>query len=287
MKKILFALAALLLPLAGMAKEKVEQPVKVRWCTFNVRCIAAPDEKIGCSWEVRKDNVAQYVLDNNIDIVGMQEVTFKQLNDLRERLKGYDYVGVGRTDGKEKGEFTPVFFRADKYEPLEKGNFWLSETPDVPGSKGWDAALERVASYVKLKDKATGKIFMAINTHYDHIGVQARKESAKLIMSKIKSIVGDRPAVVTGDFNITEDNEAYSTMVNSGFKMNDAYHMTAHHTGAPYTFHDYCRISPLKAPKIDFIFVTPNVKVLQSHIERETPTKRISDHNPHWADLEF
>lgn len=287
MKKILFALAALLLPLAGMAKEKVEQPVKVRWCTFNIRCIAAPDEKIGCSWEVRKDNVAQYVLDNNIDIVGMQEVTFKQLNDLRERLKGYDYVGVGRTDGKEKGEFTPVFFRADKYEPLEKGNFWLSETPDVPGSKGWDAALERVASYVKLKDKATGKIFMAINTHYDHIGVQARKESAKLIMSKIKSIVGDRPAVVTGDFNITEDNEAYSTMVNSEFKMNDAYHMTARHTGAPYTFHDYCRISPLKAPKIDFIFITPNVKVLQSHIERETPTKRISDHNPHWADLEF
>lgn len=287
MKKILFALAALLLPLAGMAKEKVEQPVKVRWCTFNIRCIAAPDEKIGCSWEVRKDNVAQYVLDNNIDVVGMQEVTFKQLNDLRERLKGYDYVGVGRTDGKEKGEFTPVFFRADKYEPLEKGNFWLSETPDVPGSKGWDAALERVASYVKLKDKATGKIFMAINTHYDHIGVQARKESAKLIMSKIKSIVGDRPAVVTGDFNITEDNEAYSTMVNSEFKMNDAYHMTARHTGAPYTFHDYCRISPLKAPKIDFIFITPNVKVLQSHIERETPTKRISDHNPHWADLEF
>lgn len=102
MKKILFALAALLLPLAGMAKEKVEQPVKVRWCTFNIRCIAAPDEKIGCSWEVRKDNVAQYVLDNNIDIVGMQEVTFKQLNDLRERLKGYDYVGVGRTDGKER-----------------------------------------------------------------------------------------------------------------------------------------------------------------------------------------
>ena len=287
MKKILFALAALLLPLAGMAKEKVEQPVKVRWCTFNVRCIAAPDEKIGCSWEVRKDNVAQYVLDNNIDIVGMQEVTFKQLNDLRERLKGYDYVGVGRTDGKEKGEFTPVFFRADKYEPLEKGNFWLSETPDVPGSKGWDAALERVASYVKLKDKATGKIFMAINTHYDHIGVQARKESAKLIMSKIKSIVGDRPAVVTGDFNITEDNEAYSTMVNSESKMNDAYHMTAHHTGAPYTFHDYCRKSPLKAHKIDYIFVTPNVKVLQSHIERETPTKRISDHNPHWADLAF
>lgn len=287
MRKCLLALAAVLLPLLGVAKDKAEQPVKVRWCTFNIRCIAGVDEKIGCGWDARKDNVAQYVLDNKIDIVGMQEVTHRQLLDLRERLKGYDYVGVGRTDGKEKGEYSPIFFRADKYEPLEKGNFWLSETPDVPGSKGWDAALERVASYVKLKDKATGRVFMAINTHYDHVGVVARKESAKLIMSKIQSIVGDRPAVVTGDFNVTEDNEAYKTMVGSEFKMNDAYHMTAHHSGVPYTFQDFCRVNPLKAVKIDFIFITPNIKVLQSHIERENPQHQMSDHNPHWADLEF
>ncbi len=287
MKKYLLALAALLFPVLGMSKDKVEQPVKVRWCTFNIRCIAGVDEEIGCGWDVRKDNVAQFVLDNKVDVVGMQEVTIKQLKDLRERLVGYDYVGVGRTDGKEKGEFTPVFFREDKYEPLEKGNFWLSETPDVPGSKGWDAALERVASYVKLKDKATGKIFMAVNTHFDHVGVTARKESAKLIMKKIQEIVGDRPAVVTGDFNITEDDEAYTTMVTNEFKMNDAYHMTAYHSGAPYTFHNFCRISPLKAPKIDFIFITPGIKVLQSHIERENPKHQISDHNPHWADLEF
>ncbi len=287
MRKYMVALAAVLLPMLGGAKEKVEEPVRVRWCTFNVRCISGADEKIGCGWDARKDNVAKYVLDNHIDVVGMQEVTSRQLQDLRERLKDYDYVGVGRTDGKEKGEFTPVFFRKDKYEPLEKGNFWLSETPDVPGSKGWDAALERVASYVKLRDKATGKVFMAINTHYDHVGVVARKESAKLIMSKIQSIVGNRPAVVTGDFNITEDDEAYKTMVDSEFKMNDAYHMTAHHSGVPYTFQDFCRISPLKAKKIDFIFVTPNIKVLQSHIERENPKRQMSDHNPHWADLEF
>ncbi len=286
-RKYLMALAALMISLSGVAKEKAAQPVKVRWCTFNVRCISKVDEEIGCGWDNRKDNVAQYVLDNKIDVVGMQEVTFKQLQDLRERLKGYDYVGVGRTDGKEKGEFTPVFFRTDKYEPLEKGNFWLSETPDVPGSKGWDAALERVASYVKLKDKESGKIFMAINTHYDHVGVVARKESAKLIMRKIQEIVGDRPAVVTGDFNITEDNEAYKTMVSSPFKLNDAYHMTAHHSGAPYTFQDFCRISPLKAHKIDFIVITPNIKVIQSHIERENPRHQMSDHNPHWADLEF
>ena len=287
MRKCLLALAALLLPLLSVAKDKADEPVRVRWCTFNVRCIAADDAKIGCGWDDRKDNLTQYILDSHIDIVGMQEVTHKQLLDIRERLKGFDYVGVGRTDGKEKGEYSPVFFRADKYEPLEKGNFWLSETPDVAGSKGWDAALERIASYVKLKDKATGKIFMAINTHYDHVGVVARKESARLIMSKIQSIVGDRPAVVTGDFNVTEDDEAYKTMVGSAFKMNDAYHMTAHHSGVPYTYQNFCRISPLKAHKIDFIFITPNVKVLQSHIERENPKHQMSDHNPHWADLEF
>ena len=286
-RKCLLALAFICMPLLSFAKEKVQDPVKVRWCTFNIRCIASDDEKIGSGWDSRKERVAQYVLDNKIDIVGMQEVTFKQLQYLRDYLKDYDYVGVGRTDGKEKGEFTPVFYLKDKYEALDKGNFWLSETPDVPGSKGWDAAIERVASYVKLKDKATGRIFMAINTHYDHVGVTARKESAKLIMKKIQEIVGSNPAVVTGDFNIEESDEAYKTMVTDAFKMNDAYHMTAHHTGAPYTFQSFCRISPLQAPKIDFIFITPNVKVLQSHIERENPKRQLSDHNPHWADLEF
>ncbi|MGN0234281.1 MAG: endonuclease/exonuclease/phosphatase family protein [Bacteroidaceae bacterium] len=286
-RKCLMALVAICLPLLSNAKDKVQEPVKVRWCTFNIRCISSDDEKIGCGWDSRKAHVAQYVLDNKIDVVGMQEVTFKQLQDIRERLQDYDYVGVGRTDGKEKGEFTPVFFRKEKYEALERGNFWLSETPEVPGSKGWDAALERVASYVKLKDKATGRIFMAINTHYDHVGVVARKESAKLIMKKIQDIVGDNPAVVTGDFNIEESDEAYITMVSSDFKMNDAYHMTARHTGVPYTFHNFCRVSPLKAPKIDFIFITPGVRVIQSHIERENPNHQLSDHNPHWADLEF
>lgn len=286
-RKCLLALAFICMPLLSFAKEKVQDPVKVRWCTFNIRCISSDDEKIGCGWDSRKERVAQYVIDNKIDIVGMQEVTFKQLQYLRDYLKDYDYVGVGRTDGKEKGEFTPVFYLKDKYEALDKGNFWLSETPDVPGSKGWDAAIERVASYVKLKDKATGRIFMAINTHYDHVGVTARKESAKLIMKKIQEIVGSNPAVVTGDFNIEESDEAYKTMVTDAFKMNDAYHMTAHHTGAPYTFQSFCRISPLQAPKIDFIFITPNVKVLQSHIERENPKRQLSDHNPHWADLEF
>ena len=284
MKKALLMLA-LLIPVAGIAKK--EKVTNLRWCTFNIRCIASDDTKNGVGWESRKDRACQWVLDNGIDVVGMQEVTHQQLLDIQERLKDYDYVGVGRTDGKEAGEYTPVFYRKDKYKALDKGNFWLSETPDVPGSRGWDAALERVASWVKLQDMATGKIFMAVNTHFDHVGQQAREESAKLIMQKIQEIVGDRPAVVTGDFNVTEKNPAYTTMVTNEFKMLDADKVTPVHCGVGYTYHNYSHIPPHRASKIDFIFITPQIRVLRTMIPQDSPRYPLSDHNPHWADLEF
>ena len=288
MKKTLLLALAIILPLLSFSAEKpAKENAHLRWGTFNIRLKNTGDDKEGYGWDVRRDRVADYVKAKQLDIVGMQEVLQPQLEDLIARLPEYDYVGVGRTDGKTKGEYSPVFYRKDKFEVLDKGNFWLSETPDVPGSKGWDAALERIASYVKLKDKASGKIFMAVNTHFDHVGTTARKESAKLIMQKIQQIVGDRPAVVTGDFNITEQDEAYTTMVSNAFRMNDAYHMTGHHTGTCYTFHGFCKISPLKCEKIDFIFITPGVKVNHTHIEVPDPAAMLSDHNPHWADLEF
>ena len=296
MKKQLLLMLTVLVPMICMSAGKPNsEPAKLRWGTFNIRLQTTVDDKEGWGWNVRRDRVANYIKEKHLDVVGMQEVLHSQLEDLLARLPEYDYVGVGRTDGKTKGEYSPVFFLREKFEVLERGNFWLSETPDVPGSVGWDAALERIASYAKLKDKQTGKVFMAVNTHFDHVGVTARRESAKLIMKKIQEIVGDRPAVVTGDFNVTEDDEAYKIMTStqvvngksSNCKFNDAYHMTAHHTGTTYTWHNYCRIPPLKCEKIDFIFITPSIRVTHSHIEVPNPEAMLSDHNPHWADLEF
>lgn len=294
MKYHLLALA-LLIPLMANCKSVNRESVncKLRWGTFNIRLQNPGDEKVGYGWSVRRDRVANYIKKNHIDVVGMQEVLHAQLEDLLARLPEYDYVGVGRTDGKTKGEYSPVFFLKEKFEVLEKGNFWLSETPDVPGSVGWDAALERIASYAKLRDKATGKVFMAVNTHFDHVGVKARRESAKLIMRKIQEIVGNRPAVVTGDFNVSEDDEAYTTMITKQmvnghvFQLYDSYHMTPNHTGTTYTYHAFCEIPPLKCEKIDFIFITPTIRVNHSHIEVPNPEALLSDHNPHWADLEF
>ena len=292
MKKYLFLVLAMFMSAMAcgqwsVANAQTKDSAKLRWGTFNIRLQNDGDERAGYGWSVRRDRVADYIKKNHIDVVGMQEVLHQQLEDLLERLPEYDYVGVGRTDGATKGEYSPVFFLKEKFDVLEKGNFWLSETPDVAGSKGWDAALERIASYAKLRDKATGKVFMAVNTHFDHVGVVARRESAKLIMRKIQEIVGTRPAVVTGDFNVTEDDEAYTTMVTNDFRMNDAYHMTPNHTGTTYTFHNFCHIPPLKCEKIDFIFITPTIRVSHSHIEVPNPDAMLSDHNPHWADLEF
>lgn len=297
MKKTILLALALLIPFMVNSKSVNGRSgdCKLRWGTFNIRLQNGGDEKAGVGWSVRRDRVADYIKRNHIDVIGMQEVLHTQLEDLLQRLPEYDYVGVGRTDGATKGEYSPVFFLKERFEVLEKGNFWLSETPDVPGSVGWDAALERIASYAKLRDKATGKVFMAVNTHFDHVGVKARRESAKLIMRKIQEIVGTRPAVVTGDFNVTEDDEAYTTMLGGEMvngqlmncKFNDAYHMTPNHTGTCYTWHQFCQIPPLKCEKIDFIFITPTIRVTHSHIEVPDPKFMLSDHNPHWADLEF
>ena len=290
MKKTLLLVFAMLVPMLSNCKTAKPSKHQLRWCTFNIRLQNDGDEKAGVGWSVRCDRVAEYIKYNNIDIIGMQEVLHGQLEDLLQRLPEYDYVGVGRTDGKTKGEYSPIFFLKKKFEVLEKGNFWLSQTPDVPGSKGWDAALERVASYAKLKNKKTGKVFMAVNTHFDHVGVVSRRESAKLIMQKIQEIVGDRPAVVTGDFNVTEADEAYTTMLGgemTNCKFLDAYHETPNRTGPTYTWHQFCRLPMQKREKIDFIFITPNIRVSRTHIEEPTPEALLSDHNPHWADLKL
>lgn len=281
MKKLMICLL-MLLPLAGLAKT-----AHVKWCTFNVRNLNDGDMKAGWGWDVRGARVAHYIMDNDMDVVGMQEVLYPQLTYLQEQLEGYDYIGVGRTDGKTKGEYACIWYKKSKYDLLDSGNFWLSETPDVVGSKGWDAALERIATWGKLRDKQTGKVFMAVNTHFDHIGVEARKQSALLIIEKIKEIVGSRPAVVTGDFNIDDTDEAYATITTNKFVLRDAFKVSPSHGGLNYTFHDFCRIPPAQCPKIDFIFVTPQIEVIRTGIPTNDGNYIMSDHNPHWADLEF
>ncbi len=261
--------------------------VKVLWATFNIR-LDTPVDSLN-SWQYRKDSVCRYIKDKVIDIFGMQEVKHNQLVDILAGLPDYGYVGVGRDDGKEGGEYSPLFYRKDKFDVLDGNTFWLSQYPDSAGFIGWDGACPRIASWAKFRDKGTGKVFMGVNTHFDHVGVVARREAALLIIDRIKEIVGDKPAVVTGDFNVNDQAEAYRTMTGNEFVLKDAYKMTDDNEGPAYTFHDFGRLPLADREKIDFIFVTPQIKVEKTEIYQnpETKTGHISDHNPHLARLEF
>ena len=132
-----------------------------------------------------------------------------QLKDMKEALPGYDYIGVGRDDGKDKGEHSAIFYRTDKFDIVEKGDFWLSETPDVP-SKGWDAVLPRICSWGHFKCKDTGFEFLFFNLHMDHIGKKARVESAFLVQEKMKELGRGKnlPAILTGDFNVDQTHQS-------------------------------------------------------------------------------
>ncbi len=257
----------------------------VRWATFNVR-YDNPDDSLN-AWAYRKDRVCRFIEDKQLDIIGMQEVLHNQFLDLRAGLPEYEGIGVGRDDGATAGEYAPLFYRKDKFEVLESNTFWLAENPDSVGMMGWDAACVRIATWATLKDKSTGKVFMAVNTHFDHVGEEARRQSALLIIRKIKEIVGDRPAVVTGDFNVTDASEAYKTMTTNEFVLKDAYKTAGEVSGVGYTFHDFARIPPAECEKIDFIFVTPQITVKSSEIPAEVPDALLSDHNPQLAELEF
>lgn len=268
--------------------ETENNEITLNWATMNIRLDTDADGAF--VWANRRDSMANFIKANDLDIVGMQEVLYNQLTDLADRLPEYTHVGVGREDGDKKGEAMCIFFKTDKFDVLDTNTFWLSEYPDSVGYIGWDGACPRTATWAKLKDKKTGKIFMAVNTHFDHVGVQARHNGALLIMDKIKEIVGDQPAVLTGDFNITDDDPAYKTLTESEFVFKDAHKIADVVEGQAYSFHDYNRYDLSDRHKIDFIFVTPTIKVNRSYIPVQAEGLEgpfMSDHNPVLVNITF
>jgi endonuclease/exonuclease/phosphatase family metal-dependent hydrolase len=192
-------------------------------------------------------------------VFGLQEVKHNQLEDMLAGLPDYDYEGVGRDDGKQEGEYSPIFYKKERFKKLEGGTFWISETPEKVGVKGWDAALPRICSYVHLQDKVTKKRFWFFNLHMDHVGVEARREGAKLIAKKITEMCGKEPAFVTGDFNVDQHNEAYRTIINTGV-LEDSYELAEKKFATTGTFNSFDS-NLFTESRIDHIFVTEHVTV--------------------------
>ena len=239
-------------------------------------------------WENRREGVAQIILKEKADIVGLQEVLLRQLTDLQDFLPNYQWIGAGRDDGKKQGEFAPVFFNSKRLELKQSGHFWLSETPDTAGSMGWDAQCVRIVTWAKLQVKKSDRQIVVFNTHFDHAGDTARAESAGLLLKKINEIAKDDPVFLTGDFNCLKDSEPYNLLIKpeNSIKLKDCRYSSSRKTEGPdYTFVG----SDFKGQPgniIDHIFVSENIRVISSEIiENCTQGKCPSDHLPVTADV--
>jgi endonuclease/exonuclease/phosphatase family metal-dependent hydrolase len=188
--------------------------------SFNIR-FDNPGDSLNW-WNHRKELVVETLLEQSPDLIGMQEVLDGQLNYLLGSLAGFGSVGVGRDNGKKAGEYSPIFYKKDLFEVIDWGTFWLSPTPGDTGSVGWDAALTRICTWARLKDHRNHQEFFFLNTHFDHQGVQARKESAGLIIKFIEDQAGNQPVILTGDFNCSPDEEPYQVLTNPGNGLKDA-----------------------------------------------------------------
>ncbi|MEM7381787.1 MAG: endonuclease/exonuclease/phosphatase family protein, partial [Bacteroidota bacterium] len=224
MRKLKFTITVVAFSLFGL----VLKGQTISSMTYNIR-YDNPKDGLS-SWDNRKAMLISQLNFYTPDVFGTQEAMAHQLADIKSGLKGYEFTGKGRDDGKEAGEFSAIFYNSKSLELLKGETFWLSETPDKP-SKGWDAALNRVCTYGLFRTKKDQKEFYVFNTHFDHIGEQARSESVYLILRKIDEInKEDLPVVVMGDLNLEPDHQAIQHLAS---KMKDAHLMAKDNAFGP------------------------------------------------------
>lgn len=250
----------------------------MRIMSFNIRCTNVGND----TWEDRIDIVTQSIIDGNPDSVGVQEATPEWMETLNKTLgEKYSYVGVGRDDGDNEGEYSAIFYLKDKYNVVDSGTFWLSETPDEV-SFGWDAACRRVCTWVVLEDKTTGQKYAHLNSHFDHVGIEARKNSVELIINKAKEFE-DIPVVFTADMNVRQDGDNYNQFVESGVLKDTKFI-------APDTM-DYCTYHDTKPTQhdgdiIDYVMINDKFDATVYKVVTEGIDGRyVSDHYPIYADL--
>lgn len=273
------------------------EPADLNVMSFNIRFARQghSEEKTENNWNdskfPRRERTFRVIRDYDPDVFGVQEARYEQVVDMREALPGYDFYGVGRDDGKKGGEYTGIFFRKNRFKQLDAGSFWLSSEPDKPGSKFKDApdALTRMASWVRLQDNSTGNKFLILNTHWDHLSVPARRNSAKLIRQWLADSPGHLPIIIMGDFNSHEDTPAMMALIDTGGsdypKLVDTYRaIHPKRTKREATFNRWN--GNQAGSRIDFILASEQWQPLEAAIDRTSYDGHWpSDHYPITATL--
>lgn len=254
--------------------------------TYNIRYKNKDDSIKGNVWTKRCQVMCDQINFESPDVLGTQEVLVGQLHDFQRLLDNYSSIGVGRDDGKEAGEYAAIFYKNDRVKLLDSGNFWLNETPDVP-KLGWDAACIRICTWGKFKDLRTKKKFYFFNLHMDHVGVVARREAAKLVVSRIKEMAQDAPVVLTGDFNVDQTDEIYGIFIHSGI-LKDSYENARIRFAENGTFNSF-KVETKTDSRIDHVFVSPSFKVEAYGLRTDSywakGRRNLSDHYPVFVKL--
>lgn len=273
----------------ALGDDRTTSPLRVM--SFNIRYGTAADGEN--HWDRRKELLAETIAAFDPDLLGTQETLAFQRDYLAERLKVHTAFAAGRDDGKERGEMAAVFFRTERFEKLDGGHFWLSDKPDVAGSKSWDAALTRIVTWLKLRDRrAPGEpTLWWFNTHFDHLGKRAREESARLLHDRIRRLEGSPAVIVTGDFNDGEGSLPYKALFAADEAgkplLRDTFRVVhPKKTAGEGTFSSF-RADVRDGPRIDWIGCTRHWKVESASIDRTARDGRTpSDHYPVTAVLE-
>lgn len=256
--------------------------------SFNVRVNVKSDGED--DWNHRKQIAAQQIKFYDTDIAGLQEATLEHLTDLTTYLPDYKYAGVARDDGKQKGEYSCILYNTKRLELLETETFWLSENINDTGSKGWDASYPRVLTWAKFKDKKTKKKFYFFNTHFDHQGETARRESSKLLLRKVNEVAGNNQVIITGDFNATPEDEPIKIITDSTntLHLTDTKNISEEpHYGPDETFTGF-KFQQENNKLLDYIFIKDKIKVLKHATLSEIwGVHFTSDHFPVFAKLEL
>ena len=254
MKRLFYLLAAAAFTACGSA-------TTLSVMTFNMRYDNPEDG--ADNWRFRRGRVAEVIASHGVDVFGTQELLANQLGDLKRLLPGY------------------------RFTPLESGTFWLSETPDVAGSKGWDGACERVATWVVLHDRDGGREFLFVNTHLDHVGQVARDEGVNLLRERIEALRGDRPVILTGDFN-SEPGSSVVAHVQKDGVLHDVKQVAARKSGTEWSFSDFGQIPEAERPLLDYIFVSDGIAADLYEVLPDTlGGGYVSDHAPVMAIVKF
>jgi len=271
----IFGMCLSMMVLGLMAREPIEL------ITYNIRMNTSGDGEH--AWPHRRDDVVNLLRFHRAEIFCVQEAMPDQMDDLVAAFPDYHFEGVGRDDGKREGEFSAIFYHQERFRKKDGGTFWLSETPEEC-SFGWDAACRRVCSWVELTDREGGASFFVFNTHFDHVGVEARKNSAALILKRISEITGEtspdgkEAIVLCGDFNLAPESEPIQMIYSS---LQDAFRVTelAPHCSVP-TFHGFTYDDPPRA-RIDYVFVSEKFRVSRYGALTDSRNRSFfSDHLP-------